>query len=62
MNPQSGLRGGNSCVEMILHAPSQLFFYNLSLMKFGFVNMAMMSSFLHGWLRNEKLHNPSIRL
>jgi len=37
MNLMSGLRGANSCVKMILHAPSQQFFHNLSLMNLHIV-------------------------
>jgi len=32
MNLRSVLKGANSCVKMIIHAPSQPFFHNLSLM------------------------------
>jgi len=31
--PKDLVKGANSCVKMILHAPSQLVFPNLSLMK-----------------------------
>jgi len=60
MNEWFGLRGANLCVKMALHAPSQPFFHNLSGKILDIVILAFV--FLHGCLRNEKLHTPSIKV
>jgi len=57
MNLRPGLREANSCVKMILHAPSKPFFDNLSLMN---IDIVILEYGLLGYLRNEKLHTPSI--
>jgi len=48
---------------MILHSPSQPFFHNLSLMNLDIRDSEYgHDAFLHGCLRNEKLHTPSIKV
>jgi len=48
---------------MILHSPSQEFFHKLSLMNLDIVILEYgHDAFLHGCLRNEKLHTPSIKV